>query len=432
MIRRVLSVEDWAEIRRLHRAEGMPIKAIARVLGCSKNTVKSALASDDPPRYQRSQRVSVVDVVEPRIRELLVSWPDMPATVIAERIGWTRSMTVLKDRVRELRPIYLPPDPASRTAYEPGGIGQCDFWFPDIELPVGAGEVRTATRLPVLVMVCGYSRWLSAVLIPSRSAQDLFAGWWQLLGGLGGVPRTLVWDGEAAVGRRRGKVTVLTEDTHAFRGTLGAKVHICAPADPEAKGLVERANGYLETSFLPGRSFASPADFNTQLTCWLALANGRAKRVLGCAPTARIEADRAAMLALPPVAPSTGWRSSLRLPRDHYVRLDANDYSVHPAVIGRRVEVIAGLDRVQVFCDGRLVADHQRCWARHQSIHDPAHVDATCALRHQHAALPRTAQPEVELRCLSDYDTALGLDDTTAGHDIVGRDIMGLDDGQVA
>jgi transposase len=419
MIGRVLSVEDWAEIRRLHRAEGMPIKAIARLVGCSKNTVKSALGSDAPPQYRRSPRGSVVDPVEPRIRELLVSWPDMPATVIAERVGWTRSLTVLKDRVRELRPSYLPPDPASRTAYEPGEIGQCDFWFPDIELPVGAGEVRTATRLPVLVMVCGYSRWLSAVLIPSRAAEDLFGGWWQLLSGLGAVPRTLVWDGEAAVGRRRGKTTVLTENMHAFRGTLGVKVHICAPADPEAKGLVERANGYLETSFLPGRSFDSPQDFNTQLTDWLVLANGRVKRVLGCAPTARVDADRVAMLTLPPVAPATGWRSSLRLPRDHYIRFDANDYSVHPTVIGRRVEVIAGLDRVQVFCDGRLVADHPRSWARHQTVHDGAHVAAAHVLRNQHATRARTVEPEVELRCLSDYDTALGLDSN-------------LGDGQVA
>jgi transposase len=422
MIRRVLSVEDWAEIRRLHRAEEMPIKAIARVLGCSKNTVKSALASEEPPRYRRAPGGSVVDAVEPRIRELLVSWPDMPATVIAERIGWTRSLTVLKDRVRELRPIYLPPDPASRTAYEAGQVGQCDFWFPDIEVPVGFGQTRTATRLPVLVMVCGYSRWLSAMLIPSRSAQDLFAGWWQLLSGLGAVPRTLVWDGEAAVGRRRSKVTVLTEDAHAFRGTLGAKVHICAPADPEAKGLVERANGYLETSFLPGRSFDSPADFNTQLADWLALASGRVRRVLGCAPTARVEADRAAMLALPPLAPTTGWRSALRLPRDHYVRFDSNDYSVHPAVIGRRVEIIAGLDRVRVLCEGRPVADHPRCWARHQSIHDPAHLDAARMLRTAHLTRPRPVEPEVELRRLSDYDTALGID----------NDLGSTGDGRVA
>ena len=36
----------------------------------------------------------------------------MPATVIAERIGWEQGLTVLKDRVRVLRPCYLPPDPA--------------------------------------------------------------------------------------------------------------------------------------------------------------------------------------------------------------------------------------------------------------------------------------------------------------------------------
>jgi transposase len=111
----VLSVEDWAEIRRLCRAERMPIKQIARVMGVSKNTVKRALVAEGPPRYQRTARGSIVDAVEPRIRELLAVWPTMPATVIAERIGWTRGLTVLKDRIRELRPAYLPPDPASGT-----------------------------------------------------------------------------------------------------------------------------------------------------------------------------------------------------------------------------------------------------------------------------------------------------------------------------
>jgi transposase len=413
----VLSVEDWAEIRRLYRAEGMPIKQVARVMGCSKNTVKRALAAAGPPRYQR--RVgggSIVDGVEPRIRELLAAWPTMPATVIAERIGWTRSLTVLKDRVRELRPVYLPPDPASRTAYAAGEVAQCDLWFPAITLPVGFGQTRTASRLPVLVMVTGYARWLAARLLPSRAAEDLFAGWWQLLQGLGGVPRVLVWDGEGAVGQRRRRQTVLTEAAHAFRGVLGARILICNPADPEAKGLVERANGYLETSFLPGRVFASPADFNAQLADWLALVNQRRRRVLGCAPADRIEADRAAMLRLPPVAPVTGWRTSLRLPRDHYVRLDSNDYSVHPSAVGRRVEVAADLDQVRVWCDGRLVADHGRCWARHQTLSDPAHLAAAAQLRHQRAVLGATNAgrdtEDVQLRRLTDYDAAFGLDDS--------------------
>jgi hypothetical protein len=126
-----------AEIRRLHRAEGLPIKVIARVLGISKNTVKAAFASERPPKYQRPQGGSIVDEVEPGIRELLQAYPRMPATVIAERIGWTRSIRVLSARMAELRPAYLPPDPASRTAYAAGEIAHCDLWFPPIELAVG-------------------------------------------------------------------------------------------------------------------------------------------------------------------------------------------------------------------------------------------------------------------------------------------------------
>lgn len=100
----MILVEDWAEIRRLHRAEQMPIRAIARHLGISKNTVKRALANDRPPQHQRPVKGSAVDAVEVQIRELLRETPTMPATVIAERIGWERGMTILKDRIRELRP----------------------------------------------------------------------------------------------------------------------------------------------------------------------------------------------------------------------------------------------------------------------------------------------------------------------------------------
>jgi transposase len=408
----VLSVEDWAEIRRLHRAEGLPIKMIARVVQVSRNTVRAALASDGPPRYSRRPAGSIVDAVEPRIRELLAAFPTMPATVIAERVGWTHGKTVFADRVRELRPVYLPPDPAGRTGYVAGEVAQCDFWFPDIRLPVGYGQTRTATQLPVLTMVTGYSRWLSALLIPSRSAEDLFAGWWQHLAALGAIPRVLVWDGEGAVGRWRGGRSELTRDCQAFRGTLGTKVLVCRPADPEAKGLIERAHDYLERSFLPGRTFTSPADFNAQLQTWLELVNRRTRRALGCAPTDRIVADRAAMLAMPPVPPAIGWRASTRLARDHYIRLDGNDYSVHPSVIGRRVEVIADLTRIRVHCDGRLVADHERLWAKHQTVSDPVHVAAAKALRRKYLDVARrTAQPEVEVRCLADYDTALGLAD---------------------
>ena len=407
----MLGVEDWAEIRRLRRAQEMSISEIARVLGISRNTVRSALARDRAPRYERKPAGSVVDGFEPRIRELLRAYPRMPATVIAERIGWRRSIRTLSGRVAELRPAYLPPDPASRTSYVAGEIGQCDLWFPPVRLPVGFGQVRKPAQLPVLTMIAGYSRWLSAVLIPSRRAEDLFAGWWQLIDGLGACPRVLVWDGEGAIGRWRAGKPELTADCQAFRGTLGAAVLVCKPADPEAKGLIERCHDYLERSFLPGREFTGPADFNAQLQRWLGVVNTRPRRALGCAPADRITADRAAMLALPPVAPVTGWRSSARLARDHYVRLDSNDYSVHPSVIGRRIEVLADLARVRVLCDGKIVADHERIWAWHQTLSDPGHVAAARAMRRERVAMLRPVPGlDVEQRPLADYDTALGLD----------------------
>jgi hypothetical protein len=144
-------MEDWAEIRRLHRAESMPVRAIARRLEMGRNMVRRALAAEGPPKYQRPLEGSIADGAEPRIRELLAQWPDLPATVIAERIGWDRSLTVLKVRVRELRPLFIPPDPASRTQYRPGELAQCGLWFPPADVPLGAGQ---AGRPPVHSAFC--------------------------------------------------------------------------------------------------------------------------------------------------------------------------------------------------------------------------------------------------------------------------------------
>jgi hypothetical protein len=98
----VISVEDWAEIRRLYRAEGLPIRQIAKLRGISRNTVRAAVRSDGPPRYERALQGSVADGFEPRIRELLRTYPAMPSTVIAERVGWPYSIRTLSGRVAEL------------------------------------------------------------------------------------------------------------------------------------------------------------------------------------------------------------------------------------------------------------------------------------------------------------------------------------------
>jgi hypothetical protein len=398
----VITLEDWALIRRL-AAEGVPNTRIAERLGISRTTVVKAVNSGSPPRYERSPGPTSFAVFEPRVRALLEQTPDMPATVLAERVGWAGSIRWFSENVRRLRPEHRPIDPADRLAWAPGDAAQCDLWFAPRKIPLEDG---TTKLLPVLVITAAHSRFVTGQMIPTRKTEDLLLGSWELIQQLGRVPRRLIWDNEPGIGRGQRRAEGVT----SFMGTLATKLVLLPPKDPESKGLVERRNGWFETSFMPGRTFTSPSDFNAQFTDWLGRANARVVRTIKAAPVALIEADRAAMLPLPPIPLHLGWRNKIRLGRDYYVRLDTNDYSVDPAVIGRMVDVAADLDRVRVRADGRVVAEHARVWARGTTITDPAHVQTAAWLRKQFQQ-PRAAAAAGDdlARDLSDYDRAFGL-----------------------
>ncbi len=127
------------------------------------------------------------------------------------------------------------------------------------------------------------------------------------------------------------------------------------------------------------------------------------------------------MLAMPPTAPAVGWSARVRLPRDYYVRIASNDYSVDPVVVGRFVDVAADLATVTITCGGTVVGRHQRCWARHQTITDPAHRETAKRLAHRAAAARDQAtgsqagrrEVVVERRDLSVYDAMFGLTSPT-------------------
>lgn len=387
-------------IRRL-AAEGVPKAVIARRMGISRTTVVKAVASSAPPRYERTPSQTSFVVFEARVRVLLEEDPDLPATVIAERVGWTGSITWFRENVKRLRPEHRRVDPSDRLVWEPGDAAQCDLWFPPRKIPLEDG---TARLLPVLVITAAHSRFMLATMIPTRKTEDLLLGTWELLGRLGAVPRRLLWDNEPGIGRGARRA----EGVAAFMGTLATRLVLLPPKDPESKGIVERRNGWFETSFMPGRTFTSPSDFNDQLTGWLAKANSRKVRTVGAAPVDRLGADLAGMLPLPPVPLHLGWRNRIRLGRDYYVRLDTSDYSVDPHAIGRLVDVSGDLDRVKVRLDGKVIADHARSWARAATVTDPAHVQAAAVLRRQFQA-PRAPSTDDLSRDLSDYDRAFGI-----------------------
>ena len=398
----MVGVEQWAEIRRLYYVERLAIREIARRTGRDRNTVRKALRSERPPKYSRPARASKLDPFKEEIHRLLGAEPRLPGKRIGELIaalGYEGGKTILDDYLREVRPLFLPrPRTYQRTQYRPGALCQFDLWEPSREIPVGSGQTR---RGYVVVACLPYSRAGAATLVSSKEAPDLLYGIGRCLDRLGGLPETLVWDREGALHAGGGRPT---DPFAAFLGELRLAWRFLGPHDPQAKGVVERLQGYLETSFEPGRAFAGPLDYQEQLDRWFAeRANLRFHRTLRCRPLDRLAEELALMRPLPERMPDVDRRLVTRVPPDPYVRVDTCDYSLDPRLVGRRVELRVSQREILAACldTGELACRHVRSFARHRTITALEHARTLRELR------GTPAEPEVELRPLQVYDALI-------------------------
>ncbi len=398
----VIRVEQWAEIRRMHFVKGLSIKEIGRRTGLHRQTIRRALRSGEPPRYRRPERPSKLDPFKDEIHRLLREEPRLPGTRIRELLeeaGYAGGKTILDDYLREVRALFLPrPRTYQRTSYRPGALCQFDLWEPSAPVPVGHGQLR---RGYVVLACLPYSRAGAGTLVFSKEAPDLLAGIARCLALLGGLPETLVWDREGALHAGDGRPTA---GFAAFLGALRLGWRFLEPHDPESKGVVERLQGYLETSFEPGRRFCNELDFQEQLDRWFVeRANARFHRTLRCRPIDRLGEERATLRPLPEQMPDVDRRFVTRVPPDPYVRVDTCDYSLDPRLVGRRVEVRVSQREVVAVCldSGQLACRHPRSFARHRTITGLEHARA---LRELRGAAP---EPEVETRPLDRYDALI-------------------------
>ena len=391
-------MEQWAELRREHFVGGKSIKELARRTGLSRNTVRRALRADKPPSYQRAATTSKLEPFKPEIHRLLAAEHDLPGVRVRELLeplGCTAGKTVVDDYLREVRPLFAPPARTfQRTVYRPGELVQFDVWQPRAELPVGHGQTR---RGFVVIACLGFSRAGAGVLVFSTQTEDLLAGIAGCLVRLGGLPQSLVWDRQAGIHGHGGRPT---ETFAAFCGQLRVGWTFCEPADPQAKGAVERLQGYAETNFEPGRRFANELDFQDQLDCWFTKVNARTHKTLRARPVDRLADEQLA--PLPAAMPDVARRWVIRVPPDPHLRVDTNDYSLDPGLVGRRVEVSVDQREVRAVAldTGEIACRHARVFARHRTITALEHARALRAAR-------RPAEAEVEVRPLAAYDALI-------------------------
>ena len=397
----MVGVEQWAEIRRLHFVKGLSQREIRRRTGLHRDTIRNAINSPRPPVYRRAPVGSKLDPFKDEIRRLLREEPKLPGVRIRELLeplGCTASKTIVDDYLREVRPLFLPrPRAFQRTVYRRGEICQFDVWQPRGEVPVGHGQTR---RGWVVIACLGYSRAGAGALVFSTQAQDLLAGIAGCVERLGGLPRTLVWDRQAGIHGHGGHPS---EAFAAFCGQLKVDWHFCEAADPQAKGAVERLQGYAETNFEPGRRFANELDFQDQLDAWFAKVNARTHKTLRARPVDRLADELEVMAPLPAEMPDTARRWVTRVPPDPHLRVDTNDYSLDPVLVGRRVEVIVDQRHVTAVCldTGEVACRHARVFARHRTVTALEHARALKVGRGVPAETP------VEVRSLERYDALI-------------------------
>ena len=230
------------------------------------------------------------------------------------------------------------------------------------------------------------------------------AGTRRCLWRLGGLPQTLVWDRQAGIHAHDGRPS---QEFAALCGELKVDWHFCRPRDPQAKGAVERLQGFMETNFEPGRVFANELDFQDQLDSWFSeRANGRQHRTIRARPADRLREELKVMASLPARAPDTDRRWVQRVATDPYVRFDTCDYSLDPDLVGRRVEIRISDEQVSgVALDtGEVACRHTRSFARHRTITGLEHAHT---LKRRRDGADRDREPVVETRSLAVYDALI-------------------------
>ena len=387
---------------------GAAVALRARVVDPGDPSADWAASRHDPARASERRGAglstrgagSKLDPFKDEIHRLLAKDARLPGQRVLELIaplGFCGGKTIVDDYLREIRRLFDPPRSYQRTIYRPGEICQFDVWEPRVEVPVGHGQTRRAW---IIVACLGYSRAGAGAVIFSKQTPDLLFGIRRCLWSLGALPQTLVWDRQAGLHASAGRPTV---EFAAFCGALRVGWHFCEPRDPQAKGVVERLQDFMERSFEPGRCFANELDYQLQLDAWFDdRANPRMHKTLRCRPIDRLIEERAVMAPLPGRPPDVDRRWVLRVPADPHLRFDTCDYSLDPALVGRRVEARVSEREVSAVAldTGEQVCRHQRSFARHRTIAALEHVRALKAQREDR----RNTGPVVEVRSLARYD----------------------------
>lgn len=405
---------------------GTPLAEIARECGCDWRTVKKYLAEDGltgppggTPRAGTQPRLidPFVGVVEAWLRADVT----LKGSVIHERLVTEHGFTGSYQRVKEYLAVERPRVAAElletdesrlsglhrRFEIVPGAQAQVDWGDEgDLLAHVGIGHVYS------FHMTLSHSRDPFTCFTTSMDMATFWDCHRRAFAHFGGIPGAIVYDRTKTVVKRHvapRAAVPLHPEAVAFAAHYGFVIDVLAAHRPTGKGRVERQVLIVREHVIAGRVFDSIAGLDGAFAAWLPIRSAQVQRTHGQVISVRAEADRAALIPLPPTPYLVTDKHLRRVGKDALISFEASYYSIPAARIrpGQRVAVHAGADTLTIHALpspaaplGVQLATHPRAKLRGAWVIDPTHWDGLPDGRTRATTTDTTAPPAASTRAM--------------------------------
>jgi len=365
----MLGMEEWMEVKDLKR-QGHSIKHICRTTGYSRNTVRKMLREAGPIRRARKKHSSKLDEHRAYLKERYEK-TGLSAVRLVEEIrgmGFTGSVDIVRRYLRELDSHYRFPEKATvRFETPPGEQAQVDW----AEVGSFLDEQGRKRKVHAFVMLLCFSRMLYVEFTLGMRIEELIRCHEHAFEYFGGWTHSILYDNMAQVRLPSGRLNPLMVD---FLNHHGIAPKTCQPYRARTKGKVERSIRYLRGNFLKGREFVDLADLGLQGTLWQEeVANKRIHATTKQRPIDLFGQEKLILLGSVPRY-CLSERHDRTVSAEGFVHIGGSRYSVPPLIVGQRVVVEQGEQRIVVRHGEIIIAEHERARKAGECVADPAHV----------------------------------------------------------
>lgn len=336
-------------------AQGQPLRTISRLLKLSRNSVRR-IARGGPLRAAPPAPYSPATLAALRQAFARAQGNVSRAQqLLHTEYGLQLSYSTLTRWIRQAQ-LREPPARAGEYQFAPGEEMQHD---------TSAHRLRIAGRAlsaQCAGLVLAYSRRLFIQYYPRFTRFEAKQFLLEAARFMDGAAQRCVVDNTSVlVASGAGPAAVFAPEMVAFARTLGFGFQAHRVGHPDRKARIERPFYFVETNFLPGRTFAEFPDLNRQALAWCReVANAQHKRALGMSAEAAYLIEKPYLQPLPEALPVVYELLDRVVDLNGFVSVDTNRYSVPERLIGQAVTVYKYPAEIHVHHRGALAACHAR------------------------------------------------------------------------